>query len=168
MNTKGAQLFNNKKMWTNMANTLSSSFSLSFTCLLKVSNILIILSQNLITTIFIALKSSSYEESFPFAPSPMLESKQRTKYHINCEIVRDFFIPCWNNLGRQNLHSITLHRVFRNFRQLNLAKSQVLPVWMVLLPLFLSQPWPFLTLASSWPRSWSRIALHWLVSVFNN
>ena len=76
-----------------MTNTLSSFFSLSFTCLLKVSNILIILSQNLITTIFIALKSSSYEESFPFAPSPMLESKQRTKYHMNCEIGERFFHP---------------------------------------------------------------------------
>ena len=93
MNTKEAQLLNNKKMWTNLTNTLSSTFSLSFTCLLKVCKILIILSQNLITTIFIALKSSSYEESFLFAPSPMLESKQRTKYHINCEIGERLFHP---------------------------------------------------------------------------
>ena len=84
-----------------MTNTLSSSFSLSFTCLLKVSKILIILSQNLITTIFIVLKSSSYEESFLFAPSPMLESKQRTKYHINCEIGERLFYPMLAQDGKK-------------------------------------------------------------------
>ena len=115
-----------------MTNTLSSTFSLSFTCLLKVCKILIILSQNLITTIFIALKSSSYEESFLFAPSPMLESKQRTKYHINCEIIERLFHPMLEQFGKtKSVFNHTSH-CFRNFRQLNQAKSQVLPVWLVL------------------------------------
>ena len=106
-----------------MTITLSSSFSLPFTCLLKVSKILIILSQNLITTIFIALKSSSYEESFLFAPSPMLESKQRTKYQINCEIGERLFHPMLEQFGEIKSAFNHTSQGFRNFRQLNLFEE---------------------------------------------
>ena len=91
-------------------------FLFSFIHLLAESvEILIILSQNLITTIFIVLKSSSYEESFLFAPSPMLESKQRTKYHINCEIGERLFHPM---LAQDGKNKICVQSNFTGFQEL--------------------------------------------------
>ena len=98
MNTKEAQLFNNKNM--NKYDQYTFLFLFSFILLLAESvEILIISSQKLITTIFIVLKSSGYELSL--CPSPMLESKQRTKYHINCEIGERLFYPMLAQDGKK-------------------------------------------------------------------
>ena len=122
MNTKEAQLFNNKNV--NKYDQYTFLFLFSFIHLLAESvGILIILSQNLITTIFIVLKNSSYEESFLFAPSPMLESKQRTKYHINCEIGERLFHPMLAQDGETKSALNHTSQGFRNFRQLDLLEE---------------------------------------------